>query len=88
MYCCKLWVGTVKKLFCPTVCCKVERGVAPVLQRLSRFTVKMSAVKKKFVGLELGVVIVKVSIELRVALIRMVEQTVLVFLGSSNWVTP
>lgn len=63
---------------------RVDRGVVPVLQRLSRLTVKMSAVKKKLVGLELGVVMVKVSIELRVELMRIVEQTVLVFFGSSN----
>lgn len=74
----------MKKLFCPTVCMRVDRGVVPVLQRLSRLTVKMSAVKKKLVGLELGVVMVKVSIELRVELMRIVEQTVLVFFGSSN----
>lgn len=49
---------------------------------------KISATKKKSVGLEFGVVMVKVSIELRVALIWIVEQDVFVFLGSENLVTP
>jgi phosphoglycolate phosphatase-like HAD superfamily hydrolase len=51
-------------------------------------TVKMSATKKKSAGLELGVMTVKVSMELRVALMRMVEQVVPVFLGRLNWVMP
>jgi phosphoglycolate phosphatase-like HAD superfamily hydrolase len=49
--------------------------------------VKISATKKA-VGLELGVVTVRVSPELRVPLRRMVEQDVFEFLGRMNHVIP
>lgn len=88
MNCYRLWVGTVKKDFCPAVRIWVILGVVgSVLQRKLIDLVKMSAWKKTD-GFILGVVIVKESIVLRVELIKMVEQVVFAFLGRANLVTP
>lgn len=79
----------MKKFFAPTVVKTDEIGLLLLaLQSLSILTVKISAENMKSVGLVLGVVIVKLSMLLRVALTRIVEHEILVPFGKSKLLIP